>query len=230
MKLVITACIFLVTMGFAGPNEFKPADVAKYLPEDCVILDCGAHNGLTSRFLARAFPKATVLAVEADPTVFCKLRRCTRAYKRIRAFHYALCDKNGSIGFYMNLNKRRHSHQGCIYPRSDDRSAWRIPLRNEPVDVPAITLDKLCEDKGIEAVHLMHLDMQGGEYVMLKESKKILDTTNVIFTEVLFKNVYEGAPQYPQLKELLEDRGFKQIELYHYDNMGDALFIRESLL
>jgi FkbM family methyltransferase len=78
------------------------------------------------------------------------------------------------------------------------------------------------------------LDVQGAELEVLKGLGRRLAEINWIFTEVSRKNdLYEGGVLYLELKQYLENNGFKQKfvewDRKTYSKQGDALFIRNEV-
>ncbi len=202
------------------------------LPANCVILDCGANDGGSSHELAKKFPMATILAVEADPNIYDALAASVKNSDRILPFNLALSDKNGSISFFPNTLDSKSNKQGSLLPASEKNWYWKYAkVSPQPITVEAKTLDDFCFDNGITELHFLFLDMQGGEYQMLKHSKQALKSTIAIYTEVLFEEIYKNCPLYKDYKKLLNDLGFEEKQLWkRHKSWGDALFIRKEFL
>ena len=99
------------------------------------ILDCGPISASHHCFLAARYPGATILSVEPDPENFALLKTNVAEVPRILPI------------------------RACVTgtPQSEvrftaDRAAWgnRIATDGHGVLVPAITIDELCEQNGIE--------------------------------------------------------------------------------
>lgn len=223
--------IFIFGLIFSAHLVSVPfAEIQKFLPKEPVILDCGAHNGDSALLLLGHFPDAKIIAVEADPLLFDFLEQRVRDMPSIHPYQYALCDVDGEIEFFQPGDRARNSAVGSIF-RRPDTTLDLAPLCRDPVVVPSIGLDTLCDQLQIQEIDFMYLDMQGGELGMLKGAPNALAGAKVIFTEVLFKELYEGAPLYQEVRAFLEENGFVFQKLIRASpNWGDALFVRKDLL
>ena len=226
LKSIFCACFgFLMHSSLLGIN-FNPNTIKPILPDQPVSLDCGANPGLSSVALLQAFPQSKIVAVEADPDVFVLLKNTAIKHPQIYPFHVALGDKNGVTPFYQAQNHRNARGQGSIFPQSKEHWYWKVRLSKKPTSIPMQTLDDFCSQHEIPTLDFLFLDMQGAEYSMLKASVNILDKVRAIYTEVLFEEIYDGAPLYDDLKALLEQRGFAELTLYkRHKSWGDVLFI-----
>jgi len=80
----------------------------------------------------------------------------------------------------------------------------------------------------IEKVDFLWLDLQGFELNVLKESVEIISKTSTIYTEVSIIENYSNSALYPQLKDFLENAGFKaKKEKIAWSDGGNVLFIRK---
>ena len=59
--------------------------------EPRVIIDAGAHIGLTSAYFADMYPNARIVAIEPEPENFRLLERNIAPYKNVRTIRAALC-------------------------------------------------------------------------------------------------------------------------------------------
>ena len=197
----------------------------KYLPENPIVIDCGAHDGTDSIELAKIL-KGVIHCFEPVNGLFNKLQKNTIKYNNIKCYQIALSNKNGSQDFYLSEG------------RSDASSSLLEPLEHlkdhpdtlfKKTTVNTITLDNWASMNNIQKVDLLWLDMQGFELNMLKSSKLIFKTVKVIHTEVSTKETYSGVAQYSEYKTFLESEGF-QLELEAIPegwDMGNVLFIRK---
>jgi len=229
MKIIFFA--LLLTFNFLSIQASEFGIVKKYMPKNPVILDCGANNGISSILLVRTFPKALVLAVEADPIVFTTLVAKVKKFKSILPFNFILGDTDGEAEFYPNDRSQQCTCQGSVYKQSQENWYWNIRLQDHPITLPSKKLDTFCSENNLSKIDFLYLDMQGGEYPMLKESKNILPKVSVIYAEVLFEQIYENCPLYNNLKNLLEKNGFVEIQLKRrHKSWGDAIFVKKELL
>jgi FkbM family methyltransferase len=214
----------------------KPADdfaiskalLKKYLPENAVIVDCGAHIGMDSIQLARLFPLGRVHCFEPVPAVFAQLRQNIKKIKNISCYNLALGDMDGT--------RAMHISSGA----SDGSSSLLLPtghLEKHPdvhftsqAKVSINKLDTWAKDNSIEHVDFLWLDMQGSEYEMLNASAVVFPNVSAIYTEVSIQETYKNAMLYPELNSWLMQRGFSRIKEFipAGADMGNVLYVRNA--
>jgi FkbM family methyltransferase len=137
------------------------------LPTDTVrvIVDCGANIGVTSLFLAARYPRARILSVEPHPENFALLKTNVETIPRIMPIHACV------TGTSQNLVRF-----------TADQAAWgnRIATDSHGMLVPAITIEELCEQNGIETIDLLKLDIEGAEAQVLENGTFLARTEHII--------------------------------------------------
>jgi len=79
----------------------------------------------------------------------------------------------------------------------------------EQVKIPTITIDDWRKRYHIPKVDFTWLDVQGHELPVLKVAPNTLKRIQTIYTEVSLKEMYEGGSLYRQLRQWLENHGFR---------------------
>ena len=110
------------------------------------------------------------------------------------------------------------------------------------MDVPTTTLDDFCSRHAIDRVNVLKMDIQGGELMALQGASGMLESkaVDLIYTEVLFVELYEGQADFHDLCRFLCDCDYTLYGLYDLNSgrdsilaWGDAIFIaprvRQSL-
>jgi len=129
----------------------------KIIRPGMIIVDIGAHIGYFTRLFAALTGKTgTVYAFEADQENFELLAKNTRNFKNIKLCPQAVSDKSGSINFYHSEDKT-----GC-------HSVIPADFRQKKITVPAITLDDFIQEKNINKIDLIKMDIEGGELAALE--------------------------------------------------------------
>jgi FkbM family methyltransferase len=133
-----------------------------------VIVDCGANIGITSLLLAARYPKAKIISVEPHPDNFALLKDNVAKNPRIRPIRACLTGTTQSAVRF-----------------TSDQAAWgnRISTDDHGVLVPAITIEELCNQNGLEKIDLLKLDIEGAEEQVL-ENGAFLDRTEFIIVEL----------------------------------------------
>lgn len=121
------------------PDHLLPPASAK------IVLDCGAHIGLTALYFAERYPNARVIAVEANPINFALLCQNVKANPRIVPIHAAVYSAAGTV-------KIGTSGPGMLHA-----------IGSTGIDVPAVTLDGIRAQCGIETIDLLKIDIEGAE-------------------------------------------------------------------
>jgi FkbM family methyltransferase len=82
------------------PYSFKTKN------EKPLIIDCGAHIGMSVLYFKKSFPESKIIAFEANPHVYKLLEKNIAAnkLKDVTTQNYVLSDTKGKIRFYMNDN------------------------------------------------------------------------------------------------------------------------------
>lgn len=200
----------------------------KYLPNNPVIIDCGAHDGADTVELARLFKNATVHAFEPIEKLFSKLKARDNLNNNIKCYQLALADKNGTMDFYVSEGDSDAS--SSLLEPVDHLIDHPDTTFDNKIVVRTSTLDSWAKENAISRVDLLWLDMQGYELNMLKESKMILNTVSVIHTEVSTKETYKGVAIYSAYRSFLEENGFKVVleAIPKGWDMGNVLFVRDN--
>jgi FkbM family methyltransferase len=137
------------------------------LPTDKVrvIIDCGANIGITSLFLAARYPGAMILSVEPHPDNFALLKLNVAKMPRILPIRACITGtRQKAVRF------------------TADQAAWgnRIATDADGILVPAITIEGLCKQNGIEKIDLLKLDIEGAEEQVLQNGTFLVRTEHII--------------------------------------------------
>lgn len=214
----------------------KPADafainkslLKKYLPDDAVIIDCGAHIGSDSVQLARLFPRGKIHCFEPVPHLFSKLLKNTTKHKNITCHNIALGASD--VDSIMHISSGASDGSSSLLIPSGHLKTHPGVYFNDQITVKTVMLDSWARQQGITYVDFLWLDMQGFEYNMLNASKEILKTIKVIYTEISLKETYEDVMLYPEFSLWLAHQGFHVVKeiIPPGADMGNALYVRNA--
>lgn len=185
------------------------------LTSNPVILDVGAHEGRVSLEYLKAFPGATIYALEPAPEVFGLLQQNTAAYPQIKSFQLGLSDQSGSNKFYVNDFDMTSS----LLPTSlTDDSVWDASLYQTRSEVQAdfLTLDDFLQQESLQRIDLMKLDVQGAEHLVLEGGRKAITAGKIryVFMEVMTIESYQGQLPWYKLLEQWYEAGFTLFSFY----------------
>lgn len=155
-------------------DEFKKISESLTKNFDGVIIDAGGYIGTSAIAFSLKFPHSTIISVEPSFQNFQLLKENVKSFDNILALNAALsCQKNQKISLY-------------------DRGTgqWGFTTVDQPPEnnanlietVPTITLKELRDQFGTATV--LKLDIEGGEYELLKNSRSELEKIDFIYIEL----------------------------------------------
>lgn len=128
-----------------------------------IVVDIGAHIGYFTRLFSRlAERNGFVYALEADPENFSLLKKNTGHLKNVTLLQLAVSDKTGSINFY------RSEKTGCHSTIKDTAQ------HKETITVASSDLDRILDERQVQKVDVIKMDIEGGELNALKGMQKTL--------------------------------------------------------
>lgn len=196
-----------------------------------VIVDVGMNRGQFAGEALARFRPAGFLGIEMLPDLAALLRKNP-------IFHdpptrevvcTAVGDRDGRTAFYRVPEWQDSSSLLILNPQSSDFYANPKLVQSEVAEGTGIrTLDSLCKERGIEAIALLKVDVQGYEGPVLWGGRHILTKTKAVIVEVLLCEHYYGQSSPEEIHALLTCRGLKFQHWLHFARglQGDALYIR----
>jgi FkbM family methyltransferase len=230
---------FLKKKLFGGQRNLVSFDepyavMAKLLRRSTVtgILDAGASNGHISERLLGRFPRATAYAFEPNPLYKQTLEDLARRDSRFHPQFAALSDRVGRD--HLNIMELPGA-TSLLKPGERIRDVAPAGAAIKTVsEVDVITLDEWAARNGSPPIELMKFDIQGAELKALRGAERMLrESTLLVYSEIWFNAVYEGAPLYSEIDAFLRTQGFALYDMYKpkYDPHGllvwaDAIFLK----
>jgi len=196
-------------------------------------VDAGAHEGSWTRALLLMFRPSAVLLVECEPRLVEELRATFGKVGGTQVVEAALSGEDG----WADFNQLRHpAGSSLLKPRDEIKkqfaeNSWDVIGQSR---VKTVSYDSLVESQ--EEVSILKLDIQGSETRVLRASESGLRKTNAIIMEVPFLSHYEDDATFPQLHELMRQKGFglyRLSDVYHRGGralFADAVYVREDIL
>jgi FkbM family methyltransferase len=129
--------------------NFLLGNKVKLRIEPRFIVDAGAHIGCSALFLASSFPRANIIAIEANPRNYQLLVRNTRDCRRIRAINAAVWNRREPV---------------VIANEQDDPWGYRIkPAEGQFTTIDGLTISAIMSQCGLKEIDLLKLDIEGAE-------------------------------------------------------------------
>jgi FkbM family methyltransferase len=164
------------------------------------VIDVGASDGRWSRGAMRHFPRAQYLLVEAQEAAHGDALRAWRAAdRRIEVVLAAAGDHAGEVTF----DTSDAFGGGVLVGRS---AAGGTVL-------PMTTIDAEVTRRALEPPFLLKLDTHGFEVPILDGATRTLKETGLLVIEAYNFDLGPGALRFPDLCRLLEQRGFRCVDL-----------------
>lgn len=128
-----------------------------------VILDIGAHLGLSSVVLAKMFPSATIYSFEPSPRTYEFLLWNLRANQvtNVRAHNAAFTADGRNVTMFLNP---KHSAQNNVYGAYNHKG---VPTQMNQFDLPSATLADVQQAYNFSAIDLLKIDCEGCEFEVI---------------------------------------------------------------
>ncbi len=192
-----------------------------------VFIEFGSYDGGESIRFLQEYPECHIYAIEADPELYNHIKQLERY--GIKTFHYAICDINGEVDFleckYTQVtNNYPIGHAGgsgtLMEPTEFNIKEIRHQKYENRIKVPAITIEKFCDEQNIKKVDIMHIDVEGATMQVLNGFGNI--RPKMLFIEVdaalpFFKN----CPTFDDVNYKLKQMNYELI----LRNQADSLFL-----
>ena len=184
----------IVIEGDYEKDFFRIADVL--LQDGGEFLDVGANHGLLSFGLVRKFPRVRFHLFEPNAKLLESIEKSRKLYPPMRAEinPVAVCDRDGTI---------------CFEVKSEQTGASHI-TNNGGVPIPSLRLDTYLQNKGVDPVDLLKLDIEGYELTALRGAECALKNRHIkaIYFEYFEKYLVRVAPP-SELIECLDSSGYE---------------------
>jgi len=108
----------------------------------------------------------------------------------------------------------------------------------QSIQVRVGTLDQFCRREGVDRIHLLKMDVQGGEGLVIEGATGMLSRGRIdaIYTEVMFVSHYAEGKLFDELSGMLERHGLRLFGFYNLTwatngqlRFGDALYVSDGV-
>jgi FkbM family methyltransferase len=182
-----------------------------------VIFDIGSRDALESVEFSKRFPNTKIYAFEANPTSYKNCLTNAQEIDRIVVINTVVNDFDGFCKFYpINTQKTITTHAdgnpGASSMFLSNGAADHIEKYvQDEIEMPCTRLDTFCKKHNITSVDAIWMDLQGAELLALKSLGELLDTVQVIETELEINPMYTGQYLFEETNQFLISKGFKMI-------------------
>jgi len=166
------------------------------------VFDVGVGFGTFD--LYEAFPAAKHILIEPVVEFEPALQEICRAFKA-EYLIAAASDKAGEV--VMNVHDFRLA------------SSMFKEVEGPHVDgiqrtVPAVTIDGVCAQKGLEGPYVLKLDVHGAELRALDGARNVLEETELVIAETHLFQFFADGPQFYDVVRYMKERGFCVYDIF----------------
>jgi FkbM family methyltransferase len=197
---------FIPELGFDAFDDMR-----KIAATDApLIFDVGANRGQSIDRFRRTFARPVVHAFEPGRDTFAELQRRTARVPDLLVNNVAA----GARAERRTFMENESDDMSSFLELSAD--AWGVVKRRYPVEV--ITIDDYCAARGIESIDILKTDTQGFDFEVIKGAQRMIDrrAVHLIYTEIIFSDMYKGSPRLDEIYAFLADRGFALVSFYDF--------------
>ncbi len=194
------------TISYANTEEFHvlkqeifTKDVYYFESENPqpIIIDAGAHIGITTLYFKKLFPAAHITAIEANPLLMPLLRQNLEqnGLQDVDVVPLALSDHSGLANFYIDESKDNWWSTGSF-----EQGAWNHQQQSRMIQVEAQPLADFITGP----VDFLKMDIEGSELAVLNAAQAKLPLVKHLILE--FHPV--AGQKLADLVELLQQQRF----------------------
>lgn len=205
-------------------TQVLPAELARYLPRNPVVVEAGAPNGQDTVRLAAQWPTGVVHAFEPVPQLCAALQQRVMPFSNVRCHELALATAAGVAELHLSSGTADGS-SSLLAPEQHLEGHPDVQFLRT-IQVRTVTLDGWAQEQGLPAVDLLWLDLQG---LVLAAASDILATMRAVHSDGSLLPVYQGTMLYSEFRRWMEARDFVVArEILPYPDVGYVLFGRRS--
>ena len=217
-------------------NAFKDQKILLYGHNDPIIFDIGSFVGETIAIYRHLFPVSKIYGFEPFEDSFIKVKNRFESDNLITITQKAVSDTQGEKQFFTNTFPATNSL--LPRPKSERRYYPKKSIAVNNFKVSSVSIDDFCKEQNIDYIHLLKMDIQGGELLALKGAVQQLKQNKIflIYTEVQFIPLYEKPPLFHEISKFLSEYGYTLFNIYNSVyakngqlKYGDAIFVSPQI-
>lgn len=189
-------------------GEFDPVlDIIQ--SSEKLIVDAGGYIGLTSILFARRFPDSQIVCLEPNAENYAIAVKNCAGWPNIEVLQAALAPEGGVV----QLKDRGTGHWGFTIAAVEQAPSHLRVIG----EVGAVTIDEIMSRFGRSGIDLLKLDIEGGEYALLKDRPAWVAQCGVIVAEMHDRICSESTRAFINATEGRVDfwaKGEKRISLH----------------
>jgi FkbM family methyltransferase len=156
-----------------------------------IVFDVGANNGDYTRLAASHLPSAHILAFEPSTAAYKVLRNELASNQNIETLNFGFSNTERRETLYSySIEGNYNSLLSSIDLRRDTQVAEITVSLTEEIQLK--TIDSFCNERKIDRIHLLKMDVEGHELSVLQGASEMLarDAISIIQFEFGPGNIY----------------------------------------
>ncbi|MCH7964454.1 MAG: FkbM family methyltransferase, partial [Bacteroidetes bacterium] len=202
--------------------------VRNIIKPNMIVFDIGAHLGkYTKLFSLLVGDRGKVFAFEPSPDSFVRLQKdiSELTAENIFLFNTAVYSEKTLLEFHQ-FPENYSSWNGIGKPTMEDpENPQKLIPHLKTIEVEAVTIDEFCEEKGIDKIDYLKLDVEGAEIYALRGMKNMLQKKAIKFIQFeISKKMLEGLnAKASNIFELLNKYGYDCKEIADDGSIGNSV-------
>lgn len=217
-------------------NFFTAIDKIYSNPDDVlVIFDIGSLHCLESIEFSKKYKNAKIYAFEANKESYKVCLENTKDIDNIIVINKCINDYDGVCKFFpINPSKTvttwfdGNRGASSIFKANGAVDHIEKYVQDE-VEMECIRLDTFCKENNITKINAIWMDLQGAELLALKGLGDMIDTVNVIQTELEINPMYENQTLFSDVNPFLLNKNFSLISGNQTAQFGsDFIYVKNN--
>lgn len=155
----------------------------KILPPEATILDVGANTGQYARMARKAFARARITSFEPNPAAFAQLEEAAELLN-LCAVPLACGSTPGQQSMF-----DRSTDAGSPYATLVPGVLERQGIEPVQFDIEVTTIDNFCEQRGLDEIDLLKIDVEGFERDVLEGAAGMIGRRRIRFLQLEFNEM-----------------------------------------
>jgi FkbM family methyltransferase len=173
------------------------------------FLELGAYCGDDTTWMAK-IPDVNIHAFEPDP------RNNQIPPSNVTLHRSAIADHDGFAPFHLSEQGwgQQWTHSSSLKRPKKHLSRYPVTFGGE-ISVPTTTLDRFCQQQGLDIIDFVWADIQGAEGDMIRGGRQTLARTRYLYTEYSNDELYENQISLQGILDSLPE--FRILEIWEDD-------------
>lgn len=206
-----------------------------YLKKVKGVIHIGASDGYERKIYKR-YNVSNVIYIEADPSIFQKLKKNLKSYKGYEAYNYLLTDR-ANKRYKFNITKDNGQSSSILKMQKTFMQMYPSAKIYKKIYMRSDTLKTFTQKNSINLNQFdsLVIDTQGSELLVLKGCKNLLNKFNTVKIEAAEFELYKNYPLLNEITDYMNKYNFKELRRTETDSdifgrkTFDILFVKNTI-